>query len=699
MSTSACVSPTTSNSSETLCTLQFADRVSCIENKAQKNVEALCASGSSSPQRVSSSRSATASPRNSMRGRSASEIEISRLQEQILMLKHQLDMATAGAVEPPVHCATYEPVAPSPAPVPPTGSKLTPPWVSRLPKSSTRREPEPIAPAIASRKPSTQGSSSEGTRPRSASISEVQSEEETSDGKAAGPKPSMLVRPRILLSDRSPPRDATTGPAASSPAKAPAKPPRSSVAIKLFIERMNSPASTQSAELGAQVKAEHSESTESRPQESAARCEDQQTANDSNDNAQQTTSDSSADIAKSPSQDEGAQPQSVDTEVILKPQTSPTLLPQPRVQVHHGRRQSSPSAFAVPQVSTKLKSFMESVKQPIRLPARERSDSLSSSSSRSPRSSPSSPSSASTSSVSPMSARRQSLATTGGAVKSALIAFMEKVKPNGYANLGVEPSPSSRQREDEVTEPELADVGGEARDSSEPELTLELKGELSVENAEASFTDEGQLEQESSPTRPHNVRQEESDGILLGDESEEARGDDGDVPITIEPAEDLDVMTAQGQTNEPEAQQRREELCDEDLPGELDAADFRLPAIQDEDVAVPDAGIRSEDLAPRTPQQDGDASDEHQYMFLAGSADEWPHNDDSQARGGHDVADTPAVSSKFDANVLESSVDSVESRSSVCSACVQGCGITSLAPASTTATFAPADAAAAPQPR
>lgn len=87
---SACVSPSKIHGSETLNTLQYANRARNIQNKAEKNVESLD-SGGSSPRNSSS-------PRNGKRlQRTASEIEIHSLQEQICFLKQQLDQANAAA--------------------------------------------------------------------------------------------------------------------------------------------------------------------------------------------------------------------------------------------------------------------------------------------------------------------------------------------------------------------------------------------------------------------------------------------------------------------------------------------------------------------------------------------------------------------------------------------------------------------------
>lgn len=86
---SACVSPSEVHGSETLNTLQYANRARNIQNKAEKNVESLD-SGGSSPRNSSS-------PRNGKRlQRTASELEIHSLQEQICFLKQQLDQANAA---------------------------------------------------------------------------------------------------------------------------------------------------------------------------------------------------------------------------------------------------------------------------------------------------------------------------------------------------------------------------------------------------------------------------------------------------------------------------------------------------------------------------------------------------------------------------------------------------------------------------
>lgn len=85
---SACVSPLEVHGSETLNTLQYANRARNIQNKAEKNVESL---DTGSPRN-------SGSPRNVKRlQRTASEIEISSLQEQICFLKQQLDQANAAA--------------------------------------------------------------------------------------------------------------------------------------------------------------------------------------------------------------------------------------------------------------------------------------------------------------------------------------------------------------------------------------------------------------------------------------------------------------------------------------------------------------------------------------------------------------------------------------------------------------------------
>lgn len=90
MANSACVSPAEVHGSETLNTLQYANRARNIQNKAEKNVESLD-SGGSSPR-------ASSSPRNGKRlQRTASELEIHSLQEQICFLKQQLDQANAVA--------------------------------------------------------------------------------------------------------------------------------------------------------------------------------------------------------------------------------------------------------------------------------------------------------------------------------------------------------------------------------------------------------------------------------------------------------------------------------------------------------------------------------------------------------------------------------------------------------------------------
>jgi hypothetical protein len=648
---SACVSPTTSNSSETLCTLQFADRVSCIENKAQKNVEAVCTSGSSSPKRVSSPRSAAASPRNSMRGRSASEIEINRLQEQILMLKHQLDVVTTEIAEPPVQCTKYELVAPAPTSLPPAGSKLTPPRATGLSKSIARREPDPVLSAIPGRKSFIQGSNNEGTRPRSASIGEVRSELNVPSGKAAGVRPSMLVLPRIRSSDRSPLRDAPVCPVDNSSAKAPPKPLRSSVAIKLFVERLNASASSASSAVPSScVKAEQRESRDQLLQEDASGCVDQQSVNDCNGTAQEATDDSSSDITKSPTRDEGDQPHFFKPEEATKPEKSPMLVSQPPIQVFHSRRRSSPSALIVPSVSTKLKSFMKSVKPPIRLPARERSDSLSSSSSRSPRSSPSSPSSASTSSVSPMSARHQSLTSSTGAAKSALAAFMEKVKPTWHATSSGA-NLSTPAWEDEDFEPEQTDVGEDSSGSSKPEHTSNLKQKPTEETAETLSADEGQIEQEGPPTQlPHTSPQDSTSDLRVRDSS----------------VGSLEFDPAQEQTSGAEDQETSQTQCVEVLPEESRADAFQAPAVLDEDVVALDAGSPTECLAPCIPTLD-DSSDEQQYVILAAAAD-----------GGYPssaivptVSDTPPGSDS-DAEITSPSADSVETPPNVNSACTQG---------------------------
>lgn len=86
---SACVSPLSVHGAETLSTLQYANRARNIQNKVEKNVESVDASGS--PR-------GTSSPRSGKRlQRTASEIEIHLLQEQICYLKQQLDQANAAA--------------------------------------------------------------------------------------------------------------------------------------------------------------------------------------------------------------------------------------------------------------------------------------------------------------------------------------------------------------------------------------------------------------------------------------------------------------------------------------------------------------------------------------------------------------------------------------------------------------------------
>lgn len=652
---SACVSPTTSNSSETLCTLQFADRVSCIENKAQKNVEAVCISGSSSPRRVSSPRSAAASPRNSMRGRSASEIEINRLQEQILMLKHQLDVVTTEMAEPPVQCTKYEPVVPVPTPLPPTGSKLTPPRVTGLSKSIARREPDPVSSMTSSRKSFIQGSGIEGSRPRSASISEVRNESNAPGDKAAGVRPSMLVLPRIRSSDRSPLRDASVCPMDNSSAKAPPKPPRSSVAIKLFVERLNASASASSAVPSSRIKAEQGGSSDRLPQEEASGCVDQQSVNDCNGTVHEATDGSSSDTTKSPPRDDGDQPHCTKPEETAKPEKSPIQVSQPSIQVFHGRRRSSPPALTIPSVSTKLKSFMESVKPPIRLPARERSDSLSSSSSRSPRSSPSSPSSASTSSVSPMSARRQSLTSTAGAAKSALAAFMEKVKPTWHATSS-RANPSTPVWEDEDFKPEQADIDEDASVSSKPEHTSDMRRKPTEEAAEMSSADNGQLGQEGLPPRlSHATPQDPTNGLPVGGGSDGVRESD----------------PAQEQASGPEDQGMSQTQCVEILSGESRADAFQSPAALVEDGVALDAGSPTELLEPYTSTLDDssdDSSDDQQYVILAATADEEGYSSNAIAH----IASDASPSSDSDVKITSPPVDSVETSPNDSFACAQG---------------------------
>lgn len=86
MNDSACVSPLHEHGSETLSTLRYANRARNIQNKAEKNVESLAPGGS--PRASESERRLQ---------RTASEMEISQLQEQVCYLKQQLDLATAAA--------------------------------------------------------------------------------------------------------------------------------------------------------------------------------------------------------------------------------------------------------------------------------------------------------------------------------------------------------------------------------------------------------------------------------------------------------------------------------------------------------------------------------------------------------------------------------------------------------------------------
>ncbi|DAZ96685.1 TPA: hypothetical protein N0F65_009152 [Lagenidium giganteum] len=89
----ACLSPVAANAGETLCTLQYANRARNIQNRAQKNVEVKTIP------------------------RTPSQIEINRLQEEILKLQRQLH--EQGSPSSPCSTHSSHPPSPTEAPVVP----------------------------------------------------------------------------------------------------------------------------------------------------------------------------------------------------------------------------------------------------------------------------------------------------------------------------------------------------------------------------------------------------------------------------------------------------------------------------------------------------------------------------------------------------------------------------------------------------
>lgn len=318
-----------------------------------------------------------------------------------MMLKHQLDMATAASVEAVARATTPKKPS-SPSTRAPPSKLVQPSFTSRMPKSSGSPE---FAPGSRSKSQGQVQSAKPAVLLRSKSQNAAETEENTKLALVAK-RPSLLARPRIHSIDKTGKLELPTNTANTTSAPAPAPPKRqsskSTVTFKLFAEKTKLSEGNEPQKEEQVIMACHADnvevisSLESTPLKSTVEPDpifisskasvveiphcvgETSSSKDDLEQKSRTSSDCSDE-----SDSQSISPS--DTNTTHKLNSSPTLLRQPSAVGEFVRRQSPPSRLQTPRAGAgvkienfALKSFLATVNAPIPKPPASPTPSVSS---------------------------------------------------------------------------------------------------------------------------------------------------------------------------------------------------------------------------------------------------------------------------------------------------------------------------------